>query len=119
MGYIENLQAQAQQAAKAKAFDDAQMKDTLKTAYHQGNGDAYEAGRRDTAAELNALMAEAARQEQAGLAASYEAQSPYPQGPELFQGGRMPQDEMMPDLHTSNETQLPAPVQGLAQSAVR
>ena len=113
MGYIENLQAQAQQAAKAKAFDDAQMKDTLKTAYHQGNGDAYEAGRRDTAAELNALMAEAARQEQAGLAASYEAQSPYPQGPELFQGGRMP------DLHTSNETQLPAPVRGLAQSAVR
>jgi hypothetical protein len=115
MGYIENLQAQAQQAAKAKAFDDMQMKNTLKTAYKQGNGDAYEAGRRDTAAELNALMAEAAKQERAGLAATYEAQSPYPQGPELFQGGQMPQDQAMPDL----QTRPSAPVQGLAQSAVR
>jgi hypothetical protein len=115
MGYIENLQAQAQQAAKAKAYDDMQMKNTLKTAYKQGNGDAYEAGRRDTAAELNALMADAARQERAGLAASYEAQSPYPQGPELFQGGQMPQDQAMPDL----QTRPSAPVQGLAQSAVR
>jgi hypothetical protein len=119
MGYIENLQAQAQQAAKAKAYDDMQLKDTLKTAYKQGNGDAYEAGRRDTAAELNALMAEAAKQERAGLAASYDAQPTYPQGQELFQGGQMPQGRVMPDLRTSNETQLPAPAQGLAQSAVR
>ena len=119
MGYIENLQAQAQQAAKAKAFDDMQMKNTLKTAYKQGNGDAYEAGRRDTAAELNALMAEAARQERAGLAATYEPKSAYPQGQQLFQGGQMPQGEIVPDLRTNNETQLPATVQGLAQSAVR
>ena len=119
MGYIEKLQAQAEQAAKAKAFDDMQMKDTLKTAYNQGNGDAYEAGRRDTAAELNVLMAEAARHEQAGLAATYEPKPAYPQGPELFQGGQMPQDQVMPDLRTSNETVLPAPVHGLAQSAVR
>lgn len=119
MGYIENLQAQAQQAAKAKAFDDMQMQSTLKSAYKQGNGDAYEAGRRDTATELNALMAEAANQERAGLAATYEAQSPYPQGPERFQGGQMPQDKIMPDLRTSNETQLPDPYQGLADRMVR
>lgn len=119
MGYIENLQVQAQQAAKAKAYDDMQLQDTLKTAYKQGNGDAYKAGRRDTAAELNALMAEAARQERSGLAATYEGQSAYPQGEQRFQGGQMPQEQLMPDLRTSNETQLPPPDQGLAARMAR
>lgn len=114
MGYIERLQEQAQQAAKAKAFDDMQMKETLNAAYNQGNVDAYEAGRRDTAAELNALMAEAARQDRAGLAERYATKPAYPQGPELFQGGLIPQDPVRPDLLTSNETQLPPPDQGLA-----
>ena len=120
MGYIENLQAQAQQASKAKAYDDMQMKDTLSQAYNQGNGDAYEAGRRDTAAELNALMTQARQAEQAGLAASYEPQPAYPQGQQLVQGGVMPQDPMVPNLLTSNETNIPPPEQGgLAGTAVR
>lgn len=43
MGYVENLKAQAEQAAKARAFDDMQKENELKTVANQ----AYNAGGND------------------------------------------------------------------------
>lgn len=91
MGYIENLKAQTEQAMKAKAFDDLQTQEIMKQVYHQGNADAYKIGKRDGAAELNALFQEGLAQQMADPRVAYEAKPPYPQGQEMYQGASLKQ----------------------------
>lgn len=82
----------------------------------QKASDAYEAGRRDSAAELDALMREGLAQQMADPRYTYKPTPAYPQGQQMLQGGVMPQDV---DLRTSNETVMPAPDQSLAARMTR
>lgn len=96
---------------KAAAFDKMQREAELADVYQRGNGDAYTAGMRDGAAELNALMREGLAQQMADPR-MYEAVPQEAMQPR-FQGGVMPQDE----VYDSGRAELPAPRQASAVGA--
>lgn len=82
MGLVERAQQEQAMKQKAAAFDAMQKEAEIQKAYQLGNGNAYAAGKMDGAAELNALMQEAAYQD--GLAGQQLM-------PNADQGGTMPQ----------------------------
>ena len=71
MGYIENLKAQAEQMAKAKAFDDMQSRATLDKVYNQGRVDRdAEAGYNQSKSDL-AMQIYKGTPNEAGLATEF------------------------------------------------